>query len=75
MSNNAGSNVPTNSNTQVDTTKYSSYRTADPETASITTVSSSAPLVKKDGEKKNGTDFDAKKMQEQALKAQIRFSM
>jgi hypothetical protein len=60
---------------QVDTTKYSSYKTADPETASITTVSSSAPLVKKDGEKKNGTDFDVKKMQEQALKAQIRFSM
>ncbi|SPJ75176.1 uncharacterized protein FTOL_04907 [Fusarium torulosum] len=74
MSNNAGSNVPTSSNTQVDTTKYINSKTADPETASITTVSSSTPLVKKD-EKKNGTDFDAKKMQEQALKAQIRFSM
>ncbi|KAM0205143.1 hypothetical protein ACHAPA_010032 [Fusarium lateritium] len=75
MSNNVGNNVPTSSNTQVDSTKYSSSRTADPETASIATVSSSTPLVKKDEVKKNGTDFDAKKMQEQALKAQIRFSM
>ncbi|KAM0476332.1 hypothetical protein ACHAP7_007027 [Fusarium lateritium] len=72
MSNNVGNNVPTSSN---NSTKYSSSRTADPETASIATVSSSTPLVKKDEVKKNGTDFDAKKMQEQALKAQIRFSM
>ncbi|KAM0245606.1 hypothetical protein ACHAP5_005256 [Fusarium lateritium] len=75
MSNNAGNNVPTNSSTQIDSIKYSSSKTADPETASIATVSSSTPLVKKDEVKKNGTDFDAKKMQEQALKAQIRFSM
>ncbi|KAF4996777.1 hypothetical protein FGRMN_4341 [Fusarium graminum] len=79
MSNNTGSNVPTNTNSQVDSANYSSSKTVDPETASITTVSSSTPLVKKDEQKdeqkKNGTEFDAKKLQEQALKSQIRFSM
>lgn len=60
---------------QVDASKYGSYKTADPETASITTVSSSAPLVKKDEQKQNGTEIDAKKLQEQALKSQIRFCM
>ena len=61
---------------QVDASKYGNYKTADPETASITTVSSSAPLVKKDEQKqKNGTEIDAKKLQEQALKSQIRFCM
>lgn len=61
---------------QVDASKFGSYKTADPETASITTVSSSAPLVKKDEQKqKNGTEIDAKKLQEQALKSQIRFCM
>ncbi|KAH7197807.1 uncharacterized protein B0J16DRAFT_378250 [Fusarium flagelliforme] len=76
MSNNAGSNVPTGSNFQVDASKYGSDKTADPETASITTVSSSAPLVKKDEQKqKNETEIDAKKLQEQALKSQIRFCM
>ncbi|KAM0344284.1 hypothetical protein ACHAPU_007641 [Fusarium lateritium] len=75
MSGNTGSNVPTNTNSQVDSTKYSSSKAVDPETASIATVSSSTPLVKKDEQKKTGTDFDAKKLQEQALKSQIRFSM
>ncbi|KAF4456975.1 hypothetical protein F53441_990 [Fusarium austroafricanum] len=76
MSNNEGNSVPTNSDTQVDTTKYSSSKTADPETASIVTFSSSAPLFRKDEQKqKNGTEIDAKKLQEQALKSQIRFSM
>lgn len=61
---------------QVDAAKYSSSKTADPETASIVTVSSTAPLVKKDEQKKkNGADIDVKKLQEQALKSQIRFSM
>jgi hypothetical protein len=61
---------------QVDASKYGSYKTADPETVSITTVSSSAPLVKQDEQKqKNGTEIDAKKLQEQALKSQIRFCM
>jgi hypothetical protein len=61
---------------QVDSTKYGSSKTADPETASIATVSSSTPLVKKEEQKqKNGTEIDVKKLQEQALKSQIRFSM
>ncbi|KAF4971894.1 hypothetical protein FSARC_1399 [Fusarium sarcochroum] len=73
MSNNAGNNVPTGSDSKVDSTKYNSSKTADPETASI---SSSTPLVKKDDQKpKNGTEFDAQKLQEQALKSQIKFSM
>ncbi|KAL6923740.1 hypothetical protein FSHL1_000989 [Fusarium sambucinum] len=66
----------TSSNFQVDTTKYSSSKTVDPETASIATVSSSTPLVKKQEKKQlGGTEIDVKKLQEQALKSQIRFSM
>jgi hypothetical protein len=76
MSDNASNNSLTSSNFQADTTKYSSSKTADPETVSIATVSSSTPLVKKEEEKeKNGTEIDVKKLQEQALKSQIRFSM
>ncbi|KAJ4270314.1 hypothetical protein NW762_001993 [Fusarium torreyae] len=76
MSNNTGNNVPTGSDSKVDSTKYDSSKTADPETASIATFSSSTPLVKKDEQKpKNGTEFDAQKLQEQALKSQIKFSM
>ncbi|KAF9776391.1 hypothetical protein IL306_005455, partial [Fusarium sp. DS 682] len=63
---------------QVDSTKYNNSKTADPETASITTFSSSAPLFKKDQKdqkERNGTEIDAKKLQEQALRSQIRFSM
>ncbi|EWY96308.1 hypothetical protein FOYG_05070 [Fusarium oxysporum NRRL 32931] len=75
MSNNSGNNVPTTSDSQVDSTKYNSSKIADPETASIATFSSSAPLFKKDQKEKNGTEIDAKKLQEQALRSQIRFSM
>ncbi|KAF5236989.1 hypothetical protein FANTH_10976 [Fusarium anthophilum] len=75
MSNNSGNNAPTTSDSQVDSTKYNSSKVADPETASIATFSSSAPLVKKDQKEKKGTEIDAKKLQEQALRSQIRFSM
>ncbi|KAF5647158.1 hypothetical protein F52700_1460 [Fusarium sp. NRRL 52700] len=75
MSNNSGNNVPTTSNSQVDSTKYGSSKVADPETASIATFSSSAPLFKKDQKEKIATEIDAKKLQEQALRSQIRFSM
>ncbi|KAF4342940.1 hypothetical protein FBEOM_3152 [Fusarium beomiforme] len=75
MSNIASNNTPTTSDSQVDSTKYNKSKTADPETASIATFSSSAPLVKKDQKEKNGTEIDAKKLQEQALRSQIRFSM
>ncbi|GKU01345.1 hypothetical protein FLAG1_03584 [Fusarium langsethiae] len=75
MSDNASNNSLTSSNFQADTTKYSSSKTADPETASIATVSSSTPLVKKEEKKeKNGTEIDVKKLQERALKSQIRFN-
>ncbi|KAF5569236.1 hypothetical protein H9Q69_000362 [Fusarium xylarioides] len=72
---NSGNNVPTTSDSQVDSTKYNSSKVADPETASIATFSSSAPLLQKDQKEKNGTEIDAKKLQEQALRSQIRFSM
>ncbi|CAF3469745.1 hypothetical protein SNK03_009543 [Fusarium graminearum] len=76
MSDNAGNNNFASSNFQVDATKYSSSKNADPETASIATVSSSTPLVKKEERKqKGGAEIDVKKLQEQALKSQIRFSM
>ncbi|KAM0298410.1 hypothetical protein HYE67_006268 [Fusarium culmorum] len=76
MSDNAGNNNFASSNFQVDATKYSSSKNTDPETASITTVSSSTPLVKKEERKqKGGAEIDVKKLQEQALKSQIRFSM
>ncbi|RGP73748.1 hypothetical protein FLONG3_6239 [Fusarium longipes] len=69
MSNNASTNFQVESN-------KNSPKTADPETASIATVSSSTPLVKKEEQKqKNGTEIDVNKLQEQALKSQIRFSM
>ncbi|KAF5688376.1 hypothetical protein FCIRC_1869 [Fusarium circinatum] len=75
MSNNSSNNVPTTSDSQVDSTKYNSSKVTDPETASIATFSPSAPLVKKDQKEKKGTEIDAKKLQEQALRSQIRFSM
>ncbi|KAF4954578.1 hypothetical protein FGADI_5187 [Fusarium gaditjirri] len=77
MSNNSSNNAPTTtiSDSQVDSTKDNSSKVADPEIASISTFSSSAPLFKKDQKGKNGTEIDAKKLQEQALRSQIRFSM
>ncbi|RBR22266.1 hypothetical protein FVER53590_25761 [Fusarium verticillioides] len=74
MPNNSGNNVPTTSDSQVDFTKYNSSKVADPEIASIATFSSSAPLCKKDQKEKNGTEVDTKKLQEQALRSQIRFT-
>ncbi|KAG8667023.1 hypothetical protein FPOAC2_12167 [Fusarium poae] len=66
----------TSLNSQVNATKCSSSKTVDPEAASIATVSSSTPLVKKQEKKQSeGTEIDVKKLQEQALKSQIRFSM
>lgn len=58
--------------------QYTSSKAADPETASIATFSSTAPLVKKDKQKqkqKKETEIDVQKLQEQALRSQIRFSM
>ncbi|KAF5026862.1 hypothetical protein F66182_1057 [Fusarium sp. NRRL 66182] len=74
---NTGNNIPISS-PKVDSTadyKHSSSKAADPETASISTFSSYAPLVKEEKKKKNGTNIDTQKLQEQALRSQIQFSM
>ncbi|KAF4469603.1 hypothetical protein FALBO_3470 [Fusarium albosuccineum] len=74
------SDAVSNSNTSSGSTsdqKYNTTKPADPETASIATFSSTAPLVKKEEKKDDNkkTEIDAQKLQEQALKSQIRFSM
>lgn len=60
--------------------QYTGSKAADPETASIATVSSTTPLVKKDKKEKEQkqkkeTEIDAQKLQEQALRSQVRFTM
>ncbi|KAF4976392.1 hypothetical protein FZEAL_6921 [Fusarium zealandicum] len=77
MSNKAGNNnaISSSSNMNPSTNqKYSSSKTSDPETASIATFSSTATLVKEKEEKGKAT-IDAQKLQEQALRSQIRFCM
>ncbi|KAM0431804.1 hypothetical protein ACHAPT_005054 [Fusarium lateritium] len=78
MSNPAGNDTATTStNMNPSSDQYTSSKAADPETASIATFSSTAPLVKKDKKQKEKkeAEIDAQKLQEQALRSQIRFSM
>lgn len=77
------SNPTTSTNMNPSSDQYTSSKAADPETASIATFSSTAPLVKKDKKdkkekqqkQKKETEIDVQKLQEQALRSQIRFSM
>ncbi|KAJ4210258.1 hypothetical protein NW767_000527 [Fusarium falciforme] len=74
------SNPTTTTNMNPSSDQYTSSKAADPETASIATFSSTAPLVKKDKKEKQKkqkkeTEIDVQKLQEQALRSQIRFSM
>ncbi|KAJ4328483.1 hypothetical protein N0V84_000999 [Fusarium piperis] len=80
MSNPARNDTATTStNMNPSSDQYTSSKAADPETASIVTFSSTAPLVKKDKKQqekqKKETEIDVQKLQEQALRSQIRFSM
>ncbi|RMJ12373.1 hypothetical protein CDV36_007983 [Fusarium kuroshium] len=69
----------TSTNMNPSSDQYTSSKAADPETASIATFSSTTPLVKKDKKEKQKekkeTEVDVQKLQEQALRSQIRFSM